>query len=111
MLNLKQLKEKTNIKKKKKRIYWKQSLKSNTTNNTKNVKIKKSLKYVFLLKKFSQKIEYKNIKLLKAFLTKFGKIKARRKTRIKVKQQRKIAKSIRRARAVGLLPFNCNIKF
>ena len=72
-------------------------------------KIKKSLQYLLLLKKFKT-IDYKNIKLLKAFLTKYGKIRARRKTRVNIQQQRKVAKAIRKARAVGLIPFVCDVK-
>ena len=62
-----------------------------------------------MLKKFKT-IDYKNIKLLKAFLTKYGKIRARRKTRVNIQQQRRIAKAIRKARAVGLIPFVCDVK-
>jgi ribosomal protein S18 len=93
----------------KKRTNWNQSLKS-----TKVIKgpkkIKRSLQYLFLLKKFNNVIDYKNIKLLKAFLTKYGKIRSRRKTRISVKKQRAVAKAIRKSRAVGLIPFACSVK-
>ncbi len=92
-----------------KRTNWDQSLRSTTTKTTKVKKIKKSLQYLLLLKKFKT-IDYKNIKLLKAFLTKYGKIRARRKTRVNIQQQRKIAKAIRKARAVGLIPFVCDVK-
>jgi small subunit ribosomal protein S18 len=92
-----------------KRTNWDQSLRSTTTKTTKVKKIKKSLQYLLLLKKFKT-IDYKNIKLLKAFLTKYGKIRARRKTRVNIQQQRKVAKAIRKARAVGLIPFVCDVK-
>jgi small subunit ribosomal protein S18 len=94
---------------KKKRINWSQSLKSVQVKGNKPLKIKKSLQYLLLLKKFNNTIDYKNIKLLKAFLTKYGKIKPRRKTRINVQFQRKISKSIRKARAFGIIPFTCNV--
>lgn len=75
--------------------------------------LKKSLLYIFFLKKIlgkgKQTINYLNLKLLKVFLTKYAKIKARRKTRIKIYQQREIAKSIRRARSEGLIPFTVNV--
>ena len=51
-----------------KRTNWDQSLRSTTVKTTKVKKIKKSLQYLLLLKKFKT-IDYKNIKLLKAFLT------------------------------------------
>jgi ribosomal protein S18 len=93
----------------KKRTNWNQSLKSTKiVKSTK--KIKKSLQYLLLLKKFNNVIDYKNIKLLKAFLTKYGKIRSRRKTRITVQKQRAIAKAIRKSRSVGLIPFACNVK-
>ena len=62
------------------------------------------------LKKFNNVVDYKNVKLLKAFLTKYGKIRPRRKTRVNVQAQRIIAKSIRKARAFGVLPFTCDVK-
>lgn len=95
----------------KKRTNWNQSLRS--TGGTKSFrvkKIKKSLQYLLLLKKFNNTIDYKNIRLLKAFLNKYGKIKPRRKTRLNVQKQREIAKAIRKSRALGLIPFTCDIK-
>ena len=53
----------------------------------------------------NQKIDYKDINLLKLFITEQGKILPRRATGITVQQQRKIAKSIKRERALSLLPF------
>jgi ribosomal protein S18 len=93
----------------KSRANWNQSLSSSTkTNKPKN--LRKSLQYLLILKKFENVIDYKNVKLLKAFLTKYGKIRPRRKTRISVQQQRRISKSIRKARASGLIPFKCDVK-
>jgi len=92
----------------KKRTSWNQSLRSNKLNKPK--KIKKSLQYLLLLKKFNNLIDYKNIKLLRAFLTKYGKIRSRRKTRISVQKQRRISKAIRKARAFKLIPFTCDVK-
>ena len=53
----------------------------------------------------NQKIGYKDIDLLKLFITEQGKILPRRATGITVQQQRQIAKSIKRARILSLLPF------
>ena len=53
----------------------------------------------------NQKIDYKDIDLLKLFITEQGKILPRRATGITVQQQRQIAKAIKRARALSLLPF------
>ena len=52
-----------------------------------------------------QNIDYKDIDLLKLFITEQGKILPRRATGITVQQQRKIAKAIKRARILALLPF------
>ena len=52
-----------------------------------------------------QKIDYKDIDLLKLFITEQGKILPRRATGITVQQQRQIAKAIKRARILSLLPF------
>lgn len=53
----------------------------------------------------NQKIDYKDIDLLKLFITEQGKILPRRETGITVQQQRKLAKAIKRARILALLPF------
>jgi small subunit ribosomal protein S18 len=52
-----------------------------------------------------QKIDYKDIDLLKLFITEQGKILPRRATGVTIQQQRQIAKSIKRARILSLLPF------
>lgn len=101
--------DKKNSNFKRKRINWSQSLRSNST-STKPVRIRKSLQYILLVKKFNNEIDYKNIKLLKAFLNKYGKIRSRRKTRLPVQVQRKISKSIRKARAFGIIPFTYDVK-
>ncbi len=103
-------KKNTTWNKDKKRTTWNQSLRSTTTKSTKPKKIKKSLQYLLILKKFNNIIDYKNIKLLKAFLTKYGKIRPRRKTRIPIQKQHKIAKAIRKSRALGLIPFVCDVR-
>ena len=54
---------------------------------------------------FNQKIDYKDIDLLKLFITEQGKILPRRATGVTVQQQRQIAKAIKRARILSLLPF------
>ena len=53
----------------------------------------------------NQKIDYKDIDLLKSFITEQGKILPRRATGITAQQQRKIAKAVKRARILALLPF------
>jgi len=53
----------------------------------------------------NQKIDYKDIDLLSLFLTEQGKILPRRATGVTVQQQQKLAKAIKRARILSLLPF------
>lgn len=53
-------------------------------------------------------IDYKNIDLLHSFLSRQGKIRPRRSTKLTLKQQRKLAKSVKQARILNLLPFVVN---
>jgi len=53
----------------------------------------------------NQKIDYKDIDLLKLFITEQGKILPRRATGVTVQQQRQIAKAIKRARILSLLSY------
>ena len=53
----------------------------------------------------NQKIDYKDIDLLRLFITEQGKILPRRATGVTVQQQRQIAKAIKRARILSLLPY------
>ena len=53
----------------------------------------------------NQKIDYKDIKLLRLFITDQGKILPRRATGVTVQQQRKLSKAIKRARFLALMPY------
>jgi small subunit ribosomal protein S18 len=53
----------------------------------------------------SPKIDYKDVKLLQRFLSERGKIVPSRITAVSAKQQRKLARAIKRARNLALLPF------
>jgi len=50
-------------------------------------------------------IDYKNIILLRQFISAEGKILPRRFTNLTAKEQRWIARAIKQARVMGLLPF------
>lgn len=50
-------------------------------------------------------IDYKDVELLKKFISERGKILPRRVTGTKAKYQRKLTTAIKRARIVALLPF------
>lgn len=63
------------------------------------------IKQNFSKAQISEKVTYKNVKLLKLFLTQQGKILPRRITGLNIQQQKKITKAIKRARILSLLPF------
>ena len=50
-------------------------------------------------------IDYKNVELLKRFITPNGKITSRRVTGTSAKYQRELSYAIKNARFMGLLPF------
>ena len=92
----------------KKRTNWNQTI--NPIQETDSLKIpKKGLTHNSLLNKFNNIIDYKNIKLLLAFLTSYGKIRSQNKTKISNKKQRLIANAIKKSRALGLIPFTFQI--
>lgn len=54
---------------------------------------------------FQGTIDYKNVVLLRKFITAEGKILPRRSSHLTAKQQRYMARAIKNARLLGLLPF------
>nr|YP_004376533.1 ribosomal protein S18 [Ptilidium ciliare var. pulcherrimum]ADK89627.1 ribosomal protein S18 [Ptilidium ciliare var. pulcherrimum] len=53
-------------------------------------------------------IDYKNVSLLRRFISEQGKILSRRTNRLTSKQQRLLTLAIKRARVLALLPFTNN---
>lgn len=51
------------------------------------------------------KIDYKDVKLLQRYVSERGKIVPSRITAVSAKKQRELAKAIKRARNIALLPF------
>lgn len=51
------------------------------------------------------KIDYKDVKLLQRYISERGKIVPSRITAVSQKKQRELAKAIKRARFLGLLPY------
>jgi len=49
--------------------------------------------------------DFKNVDILRRFLSETGKILPRRRTGLSAREQRKLARTIKRARIMGLLPF------
>lgn len=53
----------------------------------------------------SPAIDYKDVKLLQRYISEKGKIVPSRITAVNIKNQRKLARAIKRARMLALLPF------
>lgn len=67
---------------------------------------RKRRKVSFLTLEKIEKVDYKDVQLLKRFLNDQGKILPARNTGNTAKQQRMISRAIRRAREMALLPFD-----
>ncbi|RHZ74137.1 hypothetical protein Glove_227g63 [Diversispora epigaea] len=80
--------------------------------NEENYKDKKPLRFrkpppnvdVFKRLNLNPLVEYKNFNLLSNFVSDMGRILPRKKTGLTAKNQRKLAKAIKRARSFGLIP-------
>ncbi|MBZ9578343.1 30S ribosomal protein S18 [Patescibacteria group bacterium] len=59
----------------------------------------------YFCKKGIKEIDFKDTELLRKFISGLGKIRARKRTGICSKHQRKLAKAIKRARSLGLLSY------
>lgn len=57
----------------------------------------------------SIKIDYKQVEVLRRFVTEEGKIRPRRQSGVCAKHQRELAKAVKRARHIALLPFSGEI--
>ena len=85
----------------------------NFSNRTRKTKPYTKQKVVAIVKQKSKAntsnyqgtIDYKNVVLLRKFITAEGKILPRRISGLNAKQQRYISKAIKNARMVGFLPF------
>ena len=61
--------------------------------------------YLLVLIKDAQKIDYKNVELLKRYTTEKGKILPSRVTHVSTKKQKELSLAIKRARFIALLPY------
>lgn len=52
--------------------------------------------------------DYKDVKTLQSYVNQYGQIETRKKTGLTESQQRQLARSIKRARHIALLPFVAN---
>lgn len=70
-------------------------------NNKRNIQNEEQIANVNMM----THIDYKDVDLLKKFLSPHGKIVPRKRSGVSVKAERKIANAIKRARFMGLLPY------
>jgi small subunit ribosomal protein S18 len=59
----------------------------------------------FFLQNKEVVIDYKNVDVLRRFLSPEGKVLPSRRTGLVAKNQRKVTRAIKRARSIGLLPY------
>ena len=64
---------------------------------------------VFCKEKISH-VDYKDTALLRKFISDRGKIRARRVTGVTVQQQREIARAVKNAREMALLPYSSSAR-
>ena len=55
-------------------------------------------------------VDYKDVNVLRKFISDRGKIRARRVTGVSVQQQREIAKAVKNAREMALLPYSSSAR-
>lgn len=55
-------------------------------------------------------VDYKDVNVLRKFISDRGKIRARRVTGVTVQQQRDIAKAVKNAREMALLPYSSSAR-
>jgi small subunit ribosomal protein S18 len=57
-----------------------------------------------------ERVDYKDVTVLRKFISDRGKIRARRVTGVSVQQQREIAKAVKNAREMALLPYSSSAR-
>ena len=55
--------------------------------------------------KDEKEIDYKNLRLINNYISRYGRIVARQYTKVTLKQQKKLARAIKRARFMALIPY------
>ena len=87
--------------------------KRNTQSNFSKLSIFQNQKYKFKRKcplsgKDAPKVDYKNLNLLRRYITEKGKILPSRVTQVSTKKQKELSAAIKRARYLALLPYVSN---
>ena len=63
-------------------------------------------KSCFFCKSKVDEVDYKNVNELRRYVSEKGKIRSRRVTRVSAQQQRQLARAIKNAREMALLPYS-----
>ena len=74
-------------------------------NNKKSTTAGSEKKYCFFCVNNIQDIDYKNVNLLRRFISSYSKIVSRKRSGVCSKHQRQLYNAIKRARIMALLPF------
>ena len=61
--------------------------------------------HCYFCQKNYQEIDFKEVKTLERFISASGKIKARKKTKLCQRHQKRLAQAIKRARFLALMPY------
>jgi len=77
----------------------------NNKRNNNNQTTKKEKKYCYFCINNIQEIDYKNINLLRKFISSYSKIVSRKRSGVCSFHQRKLSNAIKRARIMAMLPF------
>lgn len=67
--------------------------------------VRQKKRYCFFCKNKIEDIDYKDVDLLKRFVSDKGKIKARRTTGVCVQHQHRLARAVKRARQMALISY------
>ncbi len=67
--------------------------------------VRQKKRYYFFCKNKIEDIDYKDVDLLKRFVSDKGKIKARRTTGVCVQHQHRLARAVKRARQMALISY------
>ena len=66
---------------------------------------KKRTRHCYFKSNNIEHVDYKDVEMLRRFISSYGKIRPQRRTGLSTKYQRKVAKAIKQARIAGLIPF------
>lgn len=78
---------------------------NNNNNNNRNQPVIKKTRQCYFCFNNIQDVDYKDLPILRRFMSSFAKIVPRKRSGVCMHHQRKLANSIKRARVMALVPF------